>query len=173
MDTKTEKLLGIEIKTVRESKGLHQKDVIAKYKALFDEDLTQARLSSYETGKRTASIDTLAKIAKTLDWELHHIIPMSMLKSNSNRNKNPDAYVVLPTTAIPNQSNPSYYHPLINYLDTEDFGVDICKDEESKIEIKLTPEKGEPSIYTKKEFEALNRSVKEFIEFQLYKKSSK
>lgn len=181
MDISTEKLLGMEIKTVRESKGLHQKDVIAKYKAMYNEDLSQARLSSYETGKRTASIDTLLKIARTLDWEID--------KTNTSNNENwANLLNSIKTLSVPedqlkqvffivnktsDEEKPTYYHPLINYLYSEDIGVDICKDEESKIEIQLKPIKGDAVSFSKKEFEALNRSVKEFIEFQLYKKSHK
>jgi hypothetical protein len=113
------------------------------------------------------------KLAKTLDWELDHILPTSALKWTDLPQSNSDKFLLVTNLPTTNPDAPSYYHPLISYLDSEDFGVDICKDDELKIGVTITPEKGEAVTYTKKEFEALNRSVKEFIEFQLYKKSNR
>lgn len=170
-----EMALGMELRAMREQKGYHQKEIVDYFNNTFDEDMTQARLSTYETGKRTGSIETLLKIAHIIDAKLSYELllryyqSMWQMVSSWDHSSNDEPITINPLTTHSGE----YSHPLVNYLESEDMGVDICKDPEADLSISITTRKGLHSTYTKREFELLNRSLRHYIEFQIYEKSNK
>lgn len=157
--------IAIQIKYYRKEKKIKQKDLA---------DFLGIKLSTYanyENNHRAIPSAYLKDIATYLGVDLNDLLGDPIYKELPH---NPQQHYIVVPTQINDYTfgKQKSITPLYTYLTSEGFDVSLCKeDDENRIEIKDND--NHKVTFTDKEFSAFNRSIVDYIKYELYKKACK
>lgn len=157
--------IAIQIKHYRNEKKIKQKDLA---------DFLGIKLSTYanyENNHRAIPSAYLKDIATYLGVDLNDLLGSTFDKEGASIPQ--QGFIIVPTQINEYKfSKQKSITPLYTYLTSEGFDVSLCKEEdENRIEIK--DDDNNTVTFNNKEFNEFNRSIVEYIKYELYKKASK